>query len=91
MAGLRLYTVIYFALMFLAFTKWALFEGVGMGLLTYNQALGGTMVAAVLKVSLIAGYYQHLREEPRTLTYLYLSALAAVGLLAVAASYSITP
>lgn len=90
MANLRLYTAVYVALMGLAFSKWVLFEAEAFGYISYNVALGLTMVAAVIKVSMIAGYYQHLREEPRSLSYLYLMGLVGVVLLAVAASYSIT-
>jgi len=47
------------------------------------------MILAVIKVSLIAGYFQHLKDEPRSITYLMLTALFMVLLLTLAAGYSI--
>lgn len=85
MAGVRLYTAVYIVLVVLALSKWAFFE-----FLEYNLALGLTIVSAFVKTTLIAAYYQHLRDEPRSLTYLYLMALTGVLLLTIAASYSIT-
>lgn len=87
MASLRWYTIIYFALVALATGKFVAFE---LPQFTYEVALGITLVLAVIKVGLIAGYYQHLVDEPRSLTYLMASAGFAVFLLTIAAGYSIT-
>lgn len=86
MAGnLRLYTYVYIALLGLAFSKFLFFE-----FLAYWTAMGLTMITAAMKTGLIVAYFQHLKWEPRSISYLMLSSLAAVLLLAVAATYSIT-
>lgn len=84
MASVRWYTIIYVALLSLAFGKVAFFE-----LFAYWTAMGLTLMSAVAKTALIAGYYQHLRSEPRSITYLVLLGVTAVLLLTIAASYSI--
>ena len=84
MAGIRLYSGIYVALLVLATLKYAFFE-----FMDYWLALGLTFVAATIKIGLIAAYFQHLRYEPRSISYIMLAALFAVLLLAMAASYSI--
>jgi cytochrome c oxidase subunit 4 len=47
------------------------------------------MLAATAKIGLIVGYYQHLRSENRSLTWLMALSLSLVLLLMAAASYSI--
>lgn len=86
MANVRLYAVVYVALLVLAFSKWAFFEF----LPSYEMALGLTMVTAAIKTLLIVGYYQHLRYEPRVLSVLMFTALIGVLILGAAASFSIT-
>ncbi len=86
--SVKLYTAIYVALLVLAFSKFVFFEFPQY--FTYEQAFGGTMVAAAIKSVLIVGYYQHLRWENRSLTYLMLLALSLALLLMAAATYSIT-
>jgi cytochrome c oxidase subunit 4 len=85
MASVKFYTVIYIALLGLATSKVLFFE-----FFAYWDAVGATMVTAVLKTLLIMGYFQHLRFEPRSLTYLMSMGMFAVFLLTVAASFSIT-
>ncbi len=53
------------------------------------MALAGTIVLAVAKILLIAGYYQHLLEEPRSISYMMGLAVFMVFLLTIAAGYSI--
>ena len=48
------------------------------------------MVLSSIKAVIVAGYYQHLRWESRSLTYLALMALFVVLTLGVASTYSIT-
>lgn len=86
---LKLYTAIYLALMFLGLLNFVLFE-VEFFELTYRQAFAGTMVASVIKTLLIVAYFQHLRWENRSLTYVMTLALALVMLLMAAATYSIS-
>ncbi|WP_049927319.1 cytochrome C oxidase subunit IV family protein [Halopiger goleimassiliensis] len=86
MADVRTYTLIYVALLLLGTGKFVFFEAPMIG---YQTALAATFVLAIIKVLLIAGYYQHLREEPRSVTYMMVTALFMVLLLTVAAGYSI--
>ena len=87
MASIRNYALIYVALILLATGKFVFFHFEG--IFTYEMAIIGTMILAVTKVSLIAGYFQHLKEEPRSITYLMLVAVFMVVLLTLAAGYSI--
>jgi heme/copper-type cytochrome/quinol oxidase subunit 4 len=86
MTSLRAYTAIYVLLMALAISKFAFFE---VEFLTYQQAIAATFVAAAIKTGLIAGYFQHLRQEPRVLTYVMGTGLLMVILLAGAATFSV--
>lgn len=85
MANVRLYAIVYVALLTLACSKWAFFE-----FLDYGVALGLTLITASTKTLLIVGYYQHLRYEPRILSVLMFTAFLAVVTLGAAASFSIT-
>lgn len=85
MASVRFYALVYVLLMSLAATKFLFFE-----FFDYWPALAGTLAAAAVKTGLIAGYFQHLRHEPRSLTYLAVSTLVLVLLLMSAATFSIT-
>ncbi|ELY45886.1 cytochrome C oxidase subunit IV family protein [Natronorubrum tibetense] len=85
MADVRTYTLIYVVLLVLGTAKFVFFEID----IPESMAIGATMVLAVVKSLLIAGYYQHLREEPRSITYMMLIAVFMVFLLTVAAGYSI--
>lgn len=58
--------------------------------LAYGIMLSGILVLSTIKAVMVVYYYQHLKWEPRIITYLYASALFAVLLLMAAASYSIT-
>lgn len=85
--SIKLYTAIYVALVALAASKFIYFH---VEFFSYWQAFGATMISAALKTILIAGYYQHLRWENRSLSWLMALSLGLVALLMAAASYSIT-
>lgn len=85
--GLKLYTGIYVALLALAASKYLFFHTLPFG---YWQAFAATMIAASLKTGLIIGYFQHLRSENQSLTWLMALSLGLVMLLMAAASYSVT-
>ncbi|APW99101.1 hypothetical protein CHINAEXTREME_15540 [Halobiforma lacisalsi AJ5] len=87
MAEIRTYALIYVALLLLGTGKFVFFEFDQY--FTYTMAMGGTILLAVTKSLLIAGFYQHLVEEPRSITYMMGVAVFMVFLLAVAAGYSI--
>ena len=86
MADVRTYTLIYVVLLVLGTGKFLFFEAPFIG---YEMALAATFVLAIAKSLLIAGYYQHLLEEPRAITYMMGVALFMVLLLTIAAGYSI--
>ncbi|WP_440764620.1 cytochrome C oxidase subunit IV family protein [Natronorubrum sp. DTA7] len=87
MADVRTYALIYVVLLALGTGKFLFFELDQ--LFTEQMAIAGTVILAIVKSLLIAGYFQHLREEPRSITYLMLTAVFMVFLLTVAAGYSI--
>ena len=85
MADVRTYALIYVVLLVLGTGKFVFFTFD----FSYTAAMGGTILLAVLKTGLIAGYYQHLVHEPRSITYMMLTAVFMVFLLTFAAGYSI--
>jgi len=86
MASVRNYALIYVALVLLATGKFVFFH---FDFFTYTMAVGGTLVLAAIKVGLIAGYFQHLKYEPRSVTYTMAVSAFMVVLLTLAAGYSI--
>jgi cytochrome c oxidase subunit 4 len=89
MANTRLYTLIYVALFVLATAQVAV-EVAGLVDSMYWVALGAILALSLLKAVAVAGYYQHLFYEPRSISYLIGIGLLAALALAIAASYSIT-
>jgi len=89
MVSTRLYTAIYVVLFVFATLQVVVEE---MGLLgeSYWLAFALIMVLSFIKAVVVAGYYQHLRFEPRSVTALIASALLVVLALTTAAAYSIT-
>lgn len=86
MPSTKLYTAIYVVLFVFATAQVALeFAG-----LAYWIAVGGILLLSVIKAVLVAGYYQHLLFEPRSVVYVVLSGLVTALALTFAASYSIT-
>ena len=85
MGPTKLYTAIYVAL-FVSATVQVLVEFMGMA---YWTAFGIIMILSAAKAVIVAAYFQHLRFEPRSLTYLMGIGLAAALALTLAASYSI--
>ena len=87
--SVKLYSAIYVALLVAATLNFALFETSFIEF-TYAQAIVGTLVIATVKTLLIVAYFQHLRWENRSLTYVMALALALTMLLMAAATYSIS-
>ena len=85
MVSTRLYTAIYVVLFVMA-TAQVLIEFAG---LPYWTGVGAILALSAVKAVLVAGYYQHLRFEPRSVTVVVLVGLLAALALTVAASYSI--
>jgi cytochrome c oxidase subunit 4 len=86
MTRLKLYTAIY-GVLFVSATLQVFVEGMS---LDYATALGIILALSFVKAAIVAGYYQHLRWEPRSITYLVGMGLLAALALTVAATYSIT-
>ncbi|MBX0295412.1 cytochrome C oxidase subunit IV family protein [Haloarcula nitratireducens] len=82
------YTVIYVVLFAFA-TAQAVVEFAGLVESAYWLAFGVIMVLSVIKAVGVAAYYQHLRWEPRSVTYLVLGGTVAAMALTFAAAYSI--
>jgi cytochrome c oxidase subunit 4 len=82
------YTLIYVVLFVFA-TAQAVVEFAGLVDSAYWLAFGLIMVLSVIKAVGVAAYYQHLRWEPRSVTYLVIGGTIAALALTAAASYSI--
>jgi cytochrome c oxidase subunit 4 len=88
MSQIRTYTII-FALLMVFSTAQAMLEFTGLLERAYWLAFGAIMVLSSIKAAMVAGWFQHLRYEPRSLTFLTASALLTVLALTTAAAYSI--
>ncbi|SEO29203.1 cytochrome c oxidase subunit 4 [Halogranum amylolyticum] len=86
MTSTKLYAVIYVALFVMA-TAQVLVEFAG---LSYWLGFWLILALSAVKALLVAGYYQHLLFEPRSITYLMVTGLVAALGLTLAAAYSIT-
>lgn len=89
MPNTKLYSIIYVVLFVFATLQFAV-ESMGFVETAYWSAFGAIIVLSVVKAVLVAGYYQHLKFEPRSLTGLILTALGAALALTFAAAYSIS-
>ena len=89
MVSTKTYAAIFVVLMIGSTTQAAL-EFAGYVESAYWMAFGAIILLSSIKALLVAGYFQHLRFEPRSLSYLVLTALAAALALTLAAAYSIT-
>ncbi len=85
MTNAKLYTAIY-VLLFVMATAQVLVEFAG---LAYWTAFAGIIALSFVKALFVAGYYQHLRYEPRSISFIMLIGLLAALALTLAASYSI--
>ncbi|MEF8801366.1 MAG: cytochrome C oxidase subunit IV family protein [Halolamina sp.] len=85
MARTKLYTAIYVVLFVFATAQ------VGVEFLDMNYWVALAIIAtlSMVKALFVAGYYQHLVWEPRSVSYVMLIAFVAFLALSVAASYSI--
>jgi cytochrome c oxidase subunit 4 len=88
MASTRLYAAIFVGLMVLSTTQ-ALLEFAGILEAYYWPALAAIMALSSIKALLVAGYFQHLRFEPRSVSYLMAGSLVIVLALTAGAAYSI--
>ncbi|MDS0260874.1 cytochrome C oxidase subunit IV family protein [Haloarcula sp. S1CR25-12] len=82
------YTAVYVLLFALA-TAQAVVELAGYVDSAYWVAFGAILSLSVVKAVAVAAYYQHLRWEPRSVSYLVLGGVAGALALTAAAAYSI--
>ena len=87
MASTKLYAAIYVVLFVLATVQVVLEEFLTEEV--YWIVFGGIMVLSFAKAAVVAGYYMHLREEPRAISYVMLVGLFGALALTIAAAYSI--
>lgn len=88
MVSTKTYAAI-FAVLTVSSTTQAALEFAGYVQNAYWMAFAAILVLSTFKALLVAGYFQHLRFEPRSLSYLMATGLAAALALTLAASYSI--
>ncbi len=88
MASIRFYVAVFGLLMILSTTQ-AVLEFQGILEEAYMVGLVVILALSFVKALFVAGYYQHLRHEPRSVSYMVASALLVVLALTTAAAYSI--
>ena len=88
MARTKLYTGIYVALFVIA-TLQVVVERTALMEEAYVLALALITVLSLIKAVVVAGYFQHLVWEPRSLTWVMMLGFVGFLALTVAASYSI--
>ncbi|WP_049981549.1 cytochrome C oxidase subunit IV family protein [Halolamina rubra] len=88
MARTKLYTGIYVALFVIATLQVGV-EQIGLLESSYMLALALITVFSFVKAVVVAGYFQHLVWEPRSVTYVLVLGFVGFLALTVAASYSI--
>ncbi len=88
MATLKLYSFIYVVL-FVGATVQVAVEFAGVLESAYLLAAGLIVVLSLVKALFVAGYYQHLVYEPRSVSTVVLTGLIAALALTAAAAYSI--
>ncbi|MFC6988200.1 cytochrome C oxidase subunit IV family protein [Haloplanus sp. GCM10025708] len=89
MTSTKLYTAIYVVLFVLATAQVAV-ERAGYLSEAYWAAFAVIMVLSAIKALFVVGYYQHLKYEPRSVSFVMLGGLLAVLALTFAAAYSIS-
>lgn len=89
MATTKLYAAIYVVLFAFATVQVGV-EFAGLVGSAYWLAFGLIIVLSLIKAVLVAGYYQHLVYEPRSITALILTGLGAALALTFAAAFSIS-
>ena len=86
MARTKLYTAVFVALFAMATVQVVVEE---YALFSYRTGFAVIIALSFLKAAMVAGYYQHLRWEPRSVTIVTLIGLVAALALTAAAAYSI--
>jgi cytochrome c oxidase subunit 4 len=88
MTSIKKYTIIFVALAGLTTAQFAI-ETLALDEF-YWAALGVIMVVSTVKAVSVAGWYMHVFDEPRSITYLALAGVLGVVALTAGAAYSVT-
>jgi len=88
MASIKLYGIIFVVLSALTTAQF----GIEAVLIddAYWVALGIVLTISTVKAAAVAGWYMHLKEEPRALTYVALAGLLGIIALTAGAAYSVS-
>ena len=87
MANIRLYAVIFVVLGAISTTQFLVESFLPDGL--YWFGLVAILALSSMKAMAVAGWYMHLVEEPRSVTYLTISGVICVVALTAGAAYSV--
>jgi cytochrome c oxidase subunit 4 len=87
MANIKLYSIIFVALGAISTTQFIVERFLPEGL--YWIGLVAILGLSAAKATAVAGWYMHLNEEPRSVTYLALSGVLCVVALTAGAGYSV--
>jgi cytochrome c oxidase subunit 4 len=88
MSSIKLYGTVFAALAALTTTQYVI-ESVALDEV-YWIALGVIMAISSIKAVAVAGWYMHMFEEPRSITYVALAGVLGVIALTAGAAYSVT-
>jgi cytochrome c oxidase subunit 4 len=89
MSSIKTYTAIFGVLMLFSTTQAAM-EMQPWVEIPYGPLFGAIMVLSTIKALAVAGWYMHLKDEPRAISYLAGGAVIGVLALVAGAAYSIT-
>lgn len=89
MTSLKTYTAIFGVLMVISTVQFV-FEASGLLSEYYLPILAIIMILSSLKALVVAGWYMHMLEEPRAITYIALAGVLGVLALTAGAAYSVT-
>lgn len=87
MANIRLYAIVFVGLGVISTTQFILEKTLLHNL--YWAGLVAILVLSTMKAIAVAGWYMHLIEEPRSLTYLAMAGVLGVVALTAGAGYSV--
>jgi cytochrome c oxidase subunit 4 len=89
MASIKTYTAIFGVLMAFSTVQFV-FEVSGLLEDNYGPIMAVILVLSTLKAMAVAGWYMHIIEEPRSITYVALAGVLGVIALTVGATYSVS-
>lgn len=89
MTSIKTYTGVFVALMIISTIQFV-FEASGLLEEMYVPILAVIFLLSSIKAAGVMGWFMHLREEPRALTYIVLAGVIGVLALTAGAAYSIT-